>query len=298
MTVEMAEQISSEMGKWFRAKRIEFAMHGEPLLNPNVCEILSVFRKNAPKLQLQLATNGMLLYNNFDEFTKKLFDSGLNILVIDCYDDKLEFFKEKCRELENKDSSIKWYDYYKEKPIHIYSLNKNGNKIKYISLIDDIGKRNGETLERKILNHAGNVNPNVYKKYGLDRIELPLHKTCTRVFREMVVKYDGIVPICCIDWKRECPIGKFPEESLEEIWNGKMFDSVRKILYAKKRIINPCQKCDYNGGFRIGFNTEPEGLSLEKAMANVNQNCKLMKKYMHKNAKLIEIKQKKQKEWW
>ena len=79
---------------------------------------------------------------------------------------------------------------------------------------------------RVLLNHAGNVNPEVYEKYGMKKITEPLKKTCTRVFREMVIKYDGVVPICCIDWKRECPIGKFPEKSLHEIWNGKEFNAI------------------------------------------------------------------------
>ena len=66
--------------------------------------------------------------------------------------------------------------------------------------------------------------------------------------------FGGRVPICCLDWKHELIIGKFSEDgSLQDIWEGDVFESVRNLILDKKRIMRPCYKCNFNGGFRLGL---------------------------------------------
>ena len=44
MSVELVYQISKELGKWIpKGRRIEFALQGEPLLNKDTPEIISLF---------------------------------------------------------------------------------------------------------------------------------------------------------------------------------------------------------------------------------------------------------------
>ncbi len=245
MLYDLAEKIAKNIGSWLNGKRIEFAMHGEPLLHPKIYELVSVFREYTPKSQLQLTTNGDMLCNGKIDIDK-LFYSGLNILIIDNYGNR-DFISIIGKV---KDKEIKILNYYTDEfnPYHFHS-----NKIKIVLIMDDIGKVNNKRKARKILNHAGNVNFDLVRKYGVFPVRQPLQKKCSRVFRELTVHYDGTVSICCIDWKHEFIVGNVNNESLEEIWSKQEFQDVRNRLYNKDRNFSPCNKCDYNGGFRLGF---------------------------------------------
>ena len=92
MTAELAAQIAEELNSWFngKGKRVEFALQGEPLLNPDIVEIVKAFRENYPKAQLLVCTNGDRLHKNYQmvnyDLVYALFDAGLNYLVIENYD--------------------------------------------------------------------------------------------------------------------------------------------------------------------------------------------------------------------
>ena len=271
MSTDLAEQLSISLNNWIkRGKRIEFAMHGEPLLNRNVLEIISIFRKNYPSAQYQLATNGNVLLKK-PNLIKKLFTAGLNILVIDTYDNSYSGFLELV-----KKSGYKFFNFYNnDTNINIYSF--NSNKIQYICLLDDISKNNKKKMARIILNHAGNSDPNI-----VPAINYPLQKKCSRVYREMDFQYDGTVPICCLDWRHEFTIGKFPEQTPSEIWNSEIFEIIRYLLYNKHRIIRPCYSCDYGGGFRLGFLKPIEtNLTLDILKKKINKHLDIFEKYMH-----------------
>jgi len=275
MDLSLAKNIAADLGVWFGAKRIEFAMHGEPTLHENILEVISTFREYCQKSQIQITTNAYSILNGKESFIKAAFSNGLNLLVVDTYS-----HEEKIIDICKK-SGIEIVDYYKD-GFNCYHY--HNHKIKKIVLMKDIGAFTGERAARKILNHAGNVNP----KYGLAPIFAPLKKMCSRPFREISIHYDGTIPLCCIDWKHEFVVGKFPEDgTIKEIWFSDMFHYMRAFLSNKDRRFLPCYKCDYNGGFRLGllpkvsFSNEEEK---EMAFEKVIENYQKTKGYAHKNA--------------
>ena len=246
MDFALADKLAKNVGDWMNGKRIEFAMHGEPLLHPKVLDLIKLFRRYGDKCQFQLTTNGDMLLNGKLKI-EDLFDAGLNILLIDTYN---EGDREKHLANFSNRNDIKIYDFYKDdfNPYH-----NNGCGVKALVFMESIGKVNKKRKQRVILNHAGNVNFDLVKKYGIFPLDAPLKKKCTRVYREMTVHYDGTVPMCCMDWKHEFIMGDINKERLEDIWKKDIWNEVRQVLYEKNRNFNPCAKCDYNGGFRIGF---------------------------------------------
>jgi MoaA/NifB/PqqE/SkfB family radical SAM enzyme len=46
-------------------------------------------------------------------------------------------------------------------------------------------------------------------------------KKCSQPFQRLTVMWDGQVGGCCSNWNNEAVVGKFPEQSLQEIWGGK-----------------------------------------------------------------------------
>ena len=57
MSVETAKNIAKSLNTWLDKCRIEFAMQGEPLLNPNSTKIFNAFRTHFPKAQILLTSN-------------------------------------------------------------------------------------------------------------------------------------------------------------------------------------------------------------------------------------------------
>ena len=201
-------------------------MHGEPLLNKDVCKIIKIFRGELLNSQLMLTTNGDVLINETKLKLNKLFESGLNVLAIDCYENY-----EKRRKLfnENKPNNIKFFDSNEFNIYYYHSI-----KTKCIVVFDSLPKLTKD-MKKKIINCAGNSNEFFSNKYGYKIIEKPLEKKCSKPFREMVIKSNGNITFCCNDWKEELVLGNIKENLLENIWYSKKFIELRQRVFNKDR---------------------------------------------------------------
>lgn len=239
---EVVLRVANELNKWIpQGRRIEFALQGEPLANPNVANIISIFRAYYPKSQLLISTNGDLITADLIE---KLFVNGLNTLLVNCYDDNTRSDILKIA-MRSNPKGIPIFDFYEEPKPKVYSY--RGYQHQEIIFIDSVLDREGESPIRKLNNQAG------YGKMRYGGRILPLKASCSNVFRELVIKYDGTIMACCMDWLRKMPVGKFPEQSLKEIWEGDRFNKIRRSLYNYDRSnLELCSNCDYVG-FKNGI---------------------------------------------
>lgn len=227
--------------------RVELTLRGEPTLNPHVLENLRIMRRLAPKFQISMFTNGVLILKN-KEFALDLLEAGVNILCIDCYNNTYERFKNLLSDLGETLVDFRKFSAYKR--------HSGGHKLRVINLVPDI--QEGSVEVRKIHNNAGNVNPSYLDSLpNYPKKKLPLKKKCCRPFRELVVHHNGNVSICCHDWRAQNIMGSVLTETLEEIWYGRRHLEILQRLYAKDRTISPCDTCDYQGGYRQGFLQDP-----------------------------------------
>ena len=249
MTLELAEKIAKEISEDFKEKiRIEFAMHGEPLLHPEVHKIIKSFRRYLPKSQLSIISNGDIILRNDENFVKKLFDAGLNFLQIDFYDE--DEIRRNSLVSILKGSKIEIKEFYKDSTnIWIY----RNHKIKKIILVDNFIENSGKKVTRKIHTDGGNLREELYEKYGIDKSSLPKLTRCARPFREMSINYDGNISLCCEDWCKICKIGNIKNKRLIEIWNSELINKYRYLLYHKRRdMIALCKNCN-QVSFRVGL---------------------------------------------
>tara|TARA_R110002020_G_scaffold72355_3_gene186300 strand:+ start:90 stop:1094 length:1005 start_codon:yes stop_codon:yes gene_type:complete len=225
--------------------RYEFAMHGEPLMNPKHLDILRIFRKWLPEAQFLLATNGRaMLGGKMQGHVIALFEAGVDIVMLDTYNPERDQLQEAAKALKGVDVMDFYEDCIPRKfsPYFNHRRKVQGTLI----IMDDIGERSGESSSRTIMNHAGNTN---YKPLP----EEPLAKTCTIPFREMSVCYDGDVNICCMDWGHEMTCGNVNEAPASAIWEGAIFRAARKVLGQRSRGFSPCDRCDASSGSRSGL---------------------------------------------
>jgi len=239
MTLESAEAISSVCAQLNPQARVEFAMHGEPLLNPEWFTIIALFRQSM-KAQLQLTTNGTLTVGDWATWLRWFTLAGLNVVLVDLYEPYGGELRQEI--LANTLAPWRCVNFYESRfsPWHNHGANCH-----VVVLMDDLMKRSGERSSRKITNQGGNspLRP---------PLEKPLAKTCTIPFRELSVRWDGQVGICCNDWRLQYRVGNIIDEGTA-LWGNERFMGARRLLQAKQRSFSPCAVCDVGAGSYVGF---------------------------------------------
>lgn len=240
----LALALASEIAGYSPLARIEFAMHGEPLLNPRYPAILATFRAALPLTQLMLTTNGTKMLHDATTWLRTLYPL-VNVLVVDLYEPYRLALR---RELIEAASALGIWDvvdFYA--PDNAYSpWHNHGPTPHTLVLLDDLMLRNGERRQRVIRNQGGN-SPLV------PPLAKPLPATCVTPFREMAIRYNGEVGICCNDWGLEYKVGDAGAKGVEAVWTSESFMAARRVLAGRARWFQPCRYCDSPAGARAGL---------------------------------------------
>lgn len=228
MSIELAERITYllKLDGWH--PRIEFAMHGEPSMNPQMPEILRVFRKQLPrKTHLMMTSNGA----GFVKDPTRIVDEALeylNVLALDWY--------------EGVQLVPKLLDRYQGKHrVHYYPQEQEANphrrrKVENHDLVvvQDIELATKGT-HSTLNNHAG---------CGAPRNDRAQGKRCAKPFRELSIRWDGNVAVCCNDWTGLYKVGNVLGQTLEQLWQSPALRAARRKLYHGQRDFGPCDGCD------------------------------------------------------
>lgn len=224
MTLQTIQSIGHNIESTGWNSRIEFAMHGEPSLHPRLIEMLQNIRKILPKHSLMMTSNGAAFAHN-----PQLADlclEYLNVLGIEAY--------------EHSTLCKRFTDRYKG-DLRFYPRDKKANPHRRrklseheVVIIQDIAKATKGT-HASLNNHAGSGSPPNNRAVG---------KRCAKPFRELSIRWDGNVAICCNDWRGIYKCGNVLEQSLTEIWHSPSFVAARRKLYWGLRDFGPCLGCD------------------------------------------------------
>lgn len=265
MSLATAKRIATEIRDAHWNPRIEFAMHGEPTVNPLLPEIIKIFRKALPDVSLMVTTNGSGVTT--PERIHALFNAGLNTLAVDNYkhaDFVMRMRRNGCFNLYED------YQYFR------YPRDREGNPhARYfdqrIVVIDDISTN--DKGNHQLTNQGSN---------SFDSLDEPLMKRCAKPFRELSIRWDGNIAICCDDWKGEYKIGNVLNRSLEGIWNDPVWQAARIALYHGRRdMIGVCSGCNvktYRNGLlpdKLGKETLPKPGEKTKALIAYAQKGKV-----------------------
>lgn len=236
MTLDVAAQICGAVKGW--NPRIEFAMHGEPTANPEWLSILSIFRDHFPHNSMMLTTNGYGLRKEPAVSVKYAFQF-VNVIALDCYDHSKGIWE---KIVEECPQGVWYPDDLDENPHR-----RRESWEKDLVFIRDISKATKGTHSH-LSNHAGAAAPR----------ELNYRARCAKPFREMSVRWDGMVAICCEDWRGELPIGSLLENDVDVIWQHPRMQAARKKLYHGERDFGPCAGCT-SRSTRVGLLPDKKG---------------------------------------
>lgn len=233
LSTKVASKIADKIEKTGWKSKLEFTLRGEPLMNPAAVEIFGIFRKHLPDAHLMVTSNGLALLRPPGVFANldALFSAGLNILAMDCYK-----ASRKAEEQVRKYNAVPVSD-YPEGPHSPYKKVKSS--VQQIILIEDfeeaaLGK--GSLGTKHINNHCG---------AGMPPLIAPLKRRCARPFREMIIRWDGRIALCCNSWRDEYKCGTiFDFDTLEDAWNSSYLMAARRKLYHKDRAFGVCKGCN------------------------------------------------------
>lgn len=237
MTPELAARIAAGVAAAEWNPRIEFTMRGEPSLNPHKETIIAAFRKTLPNVQLMMTSNGGGVVKDAVKALTRLFDAGLNIFVLDEYEE-VQLATKIMRQLDAAALPFSIVRHPEDQESSPHRRWPPGTKV--LVRMKDIKTASGGTHSR-LNNHAGLGAP-------------PEHvdKRCAKPFREMVVWHDGSVRLCCNDWEGRYLCGNVKTQTLSEIWQGSELMAARRVLLTGNRDFAPCQWCN-DTSYRTGL---------------------------------------------
>ncbi|CAB4162327.1 Radical_SAM domain containing protein [uncultured Caudovirales phage] len=225
MSLATVERIAREMSRLKWGSRIEIAMHGEPTMNVDLPEMIACLRHYLPKNYILVTSNGAGITKR-DRFMR-LLKSGLNTLALDDYRHADNVAK--IREfLPTIGFPVYAYPEQKEGNPHV----RDANRVK-VTIIHDISDNTAGT--HKLHNQGGSS--------GGPSEELR-NQRCTKPFRELSVRWDGNVALCCDDWPGKYKIGNVLSMPLDKLWASEPFEAARRKLYAGQRDFGPCRGCN------------------------------------------------------
>ena len=74
--------------------------------------------------------------------------------------------------------------------------------------------------------------------------QMQYFSTCTRLFKQMYIMFNGDVVLCCTDYSRVQILGNVRDKSLYEVWNGEVAMNTRRTFLSDKIGELPlCGKC-------------------------------------------------------
>ncbi len=220
------DSIVQQLKKLKYAGRISPYLMNEPLLDKALEYKIQKIKKAIPKAHIRINTNGDLLG------TKRfisLFNSGMDGIIIDCYDSTKQFNAM----LNLVKSGIKSVPDVILQPK--FNIRKTPIKKRFAQVYDC---SNYEKDSPYLTNYAGHVQRDI-------GIKLPLKRSCFTVFEQMFVNHKGDSVLCCQDWAFQVILGNVAKDGLLAIWQGKILEDYRnKLSQADRSQLVLCNNCD------------------------------------------------------
>ena len=206
MNRALFENIIDQLAGINYAGKIALFSNNEPLLDDDIISKHEYTREKLPNARLHLFTNGTLL--TLDKFLRLI--NNLDEMIIDNYQSELKLIK----------------------PCQVIK--------KYCESHPEL-KRKVTIILRKpqeILSTRGGDAPNRAKKisYG--------DKKCVLPFKQVIIRPDGKVSLCCNDPLGRDTLGDLTKEGLLDVWNNEKFRNVRECLHNGRKYYQHCQFCD------------------------------------------------------
>lgn len=251
MSLELFKKIIDDL-KAFpeRLKVLRVNGQGEPLLNPDICEMIRYAKESQVADYIEMITNGSRLNPTLN---RKLIDSGIDRIriSIEALDQegyrgiagtKIDFqeFLANIKDLHDISGQCEIYC-----KIVDVAVPTEEDKNKFFAMFGDICDRIFVDNVIPLWSDFEELNASAaVTGKGVHGQKVENVVVCPYSFYSLIINPDGEVTACCADWKRKLVFGNLQEKSLLEIWQGKeLKDFWIQMLKGNKNQYEMCAKC-------------------------------------------------------
>jgi radical SAM protein with 4Fe4S-binding SPASM domain len=217
---------------------------GEPLIDPSFCRKVDLAKKRGLS-RVTTNTNGLLLnevvaenliksgldeiYVSVDANTPETYQKVRNSNRFSVVEGNIRSLIRKRHEIGRKNPTVTLS--YVESELNKHETRDFVSKWQGIVNCISISKIHNWTGDILIKSNAG------YR----------MRDPCRLLWTDMVINWDGKVPLCCNDYENSVTFGDLNLNSLEAIWSGQKMKWARG-LHTKRRFnkISACRNCTYN----------------------------------------------------
>jgi radical SAM protein with 4Fe4S-binding SPASM domain len=228
----------------------ELQMSGEPILHPNLLEIIYKIRSTgtmvgmSSNLAKKIDSKLLKTYNSLDSLTISFDVFDKELYEVSRYPNKWESFLSNFEFLMEHVSpnvlvfvQLLYSDWTKEK------FKESKDKLYDFLIKNDFLKDN------IIIRYVDDCF--IEQREDSSSFYVGKKGFCINPFLSVSIKADGIVVPCCFDFKKELPLGNLYNTKLEDIWNGDKMQLLRDQHLGKEFLPEKCRKCYYRSPIRL-----------------------------------------------
>lgn len=236
------------------------ALHikGEPLLHPNLKEILEICEKE--DIKVNVTTNGTLLKDKVEVLTKYKSVRQINISLHSINKNEnnkiyntytyMENILESVKKIKEKSNIIISYRLW-----NLENLEQNDENIEILKMLENEYKQDeliNKMKKQKFIELEENVfiNQDIEFKWpSLESEVISEEGRCMGLKHQIGILVDGNVVPCCLDQNGDINLGNILTQELDEILNSQLSKEIINGFNQNKIIHNLCKRC----GFRTKF---------------------------------------------
>lgn len=234
MSLDVAKKIAEQCEK-LEIPAIALGEGSEGLLHPNIIKLMEIY-SDINFMDYFVMTNGLLLN---DEISYKLLECNVDRLNISIDAATKETYK-KIRGanldiLEEKIDRFLEIRGNNKYPLLRVSFVKQADNINEINMFIDKWGAKADIIDFQDMVDYGNVD-------NLLSIEEDIDYICPLPFTKLCIRWNGDMYPCTNPYQKYFRIGNINDMSIEEAWNGKIMQDLRKAMIEKKMPL-PCKNC-------------------------------------------------------
>lgn len=222
-----------ELGSWPVPVGLHVYGAGEPLLHPQFFDIVA-YAKRKPNISVGFLCNATLFDRDKARATVELGVDYLSFSVDGAQQDVFEYYR-KGAVLDQVEENIRF----------LLAIRDGGHPSVSLRMVH----HEEADVEQFVERWAGHVESIVVSRKRPVRREtsvpVRLRRPCPSISQQLIMGWDGTAVLCCEDNWGDAVIGRFPDESLYEIWNGKAMQRARRLHETGRyEEIALCRTCD------------------------------------------------------
>jgi len=245
MSIENFEKIIKKVYKY--TKLICLHVKGEPLLHPNLKEILKILEKY--NLKTNITTNGTLVREKLDIIKNSKAVRQINFSIHSITQNKKlnkEYLLDIFKSVEELNNIIVSYRIW-----NLKSIKENDINTDIIKSIEDyyhIPNLKKDLVTKNYIKIKNNLFINQDIEFSWPNInnEIIIEKgRCLALKEQVAILVDGTVVPCCLDNNGDIPLGNIFDEKLENILNKTKSITIRKNFENKVITCKLCKTCGF-----------------------------------------------------